>query len=251
MPSHLRSLAAAAVALAAASAGGAPVRIAVVTLDAPARLQFTGRSVAEAFARQASLEGAEVLGPAAVEARLGRAGYAELVRCALDARCLAREGAALGVDRIVGGRLTQQGGSYRVALVQADAATGGRLGGVERDIPVASRRLQKDVAAAAPALLAGAEDATGVLEVVTDAPGAEVAIDDVHAGTTPLRRAVKPGRHKVKVSREGFADAEPSWIDVPAGERVEHRPRLYEIPARERPNASATEGHGTAVQIVK
>jgi hypothetical protein len=62
---------------------------------------------------------------------------------------------------------------------------------------------------------------------------------------------VKPGKHKVKVSREGFADAEPSWIDVAAGERVEHRPRLYELPARERPNASATEGHGTAVQVVK
>jgi hypothetical protein len=251
MRPHLRSLAAAAVALSAGAAGGAPPRLAVVTLDAPPQLQFTGKSVAEAFARQAAAEGFEVLGPAAVEEKLGRAAHADLVRCAVDPRCLAQKGAALGVDRIVAGRLAQRGPSYRVALVHADARTGGRLGALEREIPIASRRLQKDVAATAPALLAGAEDATGTLEIVTDDPGAEVAIDDVHAGATPLTRAVKPGKHKVKVSREGFADAEPSWIYVPAGETVEHRPRLYRIPARERPNASATEGHGTAVQVVK
>jgi hypothetical protein len=250
MPPLLRPLAAAALALAAGSSA-APPRVAVVALDAPAQLQATGRSVAEAFARQAAREGFEVVGPGAVEERLGRAAAAGLVRCGADAPCLAREGAALGVARIVGGRLAQRGGSYRVTLVHADAATGRKLAGLERDVPVASRRLQKDVAAAAAALLAGGEDATGILEVVTEAAGAEVAIDDVHAGTTPLRRAVRPGRHKVKVSREGFAEVEPSWIDVPAGETVGHRPRLYEIPARERPNASATEGHGTAVQVVK
>jgi hypothetical protein len=251
MPSPLRSLAAAALALAAGPAAGAPLRLAVVTLDAPARLQFTGRSVAEAFAREAAARGFAVLGPAAVEEKLGRTGNAALVRCAVDAACLARAAASLGVDRVVAGRLGQRGGSYQVALVHADAATGARLGGLERDIPVASRRLQRDVAAAAPALLAGTADASGVLAVVTEVPGAQVAIDDVPAGTTPFSRAVKPGKHKVKVSREGFADAEPSWIDVAAGERVEHRPRLYELPARERPNASATEGHGTAVQVVK
>jgi hypothetical protein len=40
-------------------------------------------------------------------------------------------------------------------------------------------------------------------------------------------------------------------VDVPAGGIVEHRARLYLIPARERPNVSPTEGHGTAVRIVK
>jgi hypothetical protein len=247
----LRAIAAAAAALAAASARAGAPRLAVVTLDAPPQLQFTGKSVAEAFARQASAAGFEVLGPAAVEEKLGRAAHAELVRCGLEPRCLATKGAKLGVDRIVGGRLAQRAGSYRVALVQADAATGARLGAIERDIPVASRSLQKDVAAAAPTLLAGGQDATGVVEVVTDVPGAEVAIDDVHAGKTPLRREVRPGKHKVKVSREGFAEVEPSWLDVKAGETVAHRPRLFEIPARDRPNASTSAGHGTAVQVVK
>jgi hypothetical protein len=250
MPSLLRPLAVL-LALAAAPARAGASRLAVVTLDAPHELQFTGKSVAEAFAKEAAKAGFEVLGPGALEAKLGRDAHGELVRCADDARCLADRGAKLGVDRIVAGWLRKRGTSYRVALVHADARTGERLGGLEREIPIASRRLQKDVVAAAPGLLAGAADSTGVLRVITDVPGAEVAVDDVVVGRTPIARAVKPGKHKVKVSLDGFADAEPSWVDVPASAFVEHRPRIYRIPARERPNASPTEGHGTAVHIVK
>jgi hypothetical protein len=240
-----------ALALAAGPARAAAPRLAVVTLDSPPQLHFTGRSVAEAFAKEAAAAGFEVVGPGRIEEKLGRERHAALVRCADDATCLADRGARLEVDRIVGGRLEKRGASYRVALVHADVATGARLSGLEREIPVASRRLQKDVAAAAPGLLAGGEEATGVLRVTTDVPGAEVSIDDVAVGRTPVARVVKPGKHKVRVSLDGYADAEPSWVEVEASAIVEHRPRLYRIPARERPNPSPTEGHGTAVQVLK
>ncbi len=249
MRSLLRPLAAAAVALTSRTALAEGTRVAVVTLDAPAQLQNTGRSVAEAFAKKAAASGYEVVGPAAVAQKLGRDAHAALVRCADDAQCLADRGAKLGVDRIVGGSLQQRGTSYRVAVVSANAITGARLGGLEREIPVASRRLQKDVADAAPALLEGGKEATGVLRIVTDAPGAAVTVDDVAAGRTPVAKVVKPGRHKVQVALPGYADAEAAWVDVPANGIVEHRPRLYAIPARDRPNASPTEGQGTAVQI--
>jgi hypothetical protein len=241
-------LAAAAV---AGPARGAEGRLAVVALEAPPDLTFMGKSVAEAFAAAAAKEGGEVLAPSAVEAKLGRAGAQALVRCADDARCLAASGAALGVDRIVGGWLRKRGEAYRVALVHVDAKSGERLGGLEREIPIASRRLQRDVAAAAPALLAGGADASGVLKVVTDAPGATVAIDDAEAGTTPLTRTVRPGRHKVHVSGAGFQDATPVWVDVPANGIVEHRPRLYHVPARERANRPAPEPAGTSVEVVR
>lgn len=249
MPSLLRPLAAA-LALAGGAASAAP-RVAVVTLDAPPQLANTGKSVAEAFAKKAAASGYEVLGPAAVEQKLGRSAHASLVGCGDDARCLADRGARLGVDRIVGGTLGQRGASYRVAIVNADAKTGARLGGLEREIAIASRRLQKDVADSAPALLEGGQEATGVLKVATDAPGAMVTVDDVLVGKTPVLRVVKPGKHKVKVVLTGYADADPVWVDVPASAIVEHRPRLYAIPARDRPNASPSEGQGTAVQIVK
>ena len=237
---------------AAAPARAADVKLAVVALDAPPELTFMGKSTAEAFAREARKAGGwDVMDPAKVEASLGRDGTLALVRCGDDAKCLAEKARKLDVERIVGGWLRRKGETYRVALVQADAKSGERLGGMEREIPVASRRLQKDVAAAAPALLAGEKDATGVLRVVTDAQGVTVSIDDEDAGTTPVARVVKPGRHKVKVARAGYQDAAPIWVEVQANTIVEHRPRLYPIPARDRPNASATEGSGTHVQVSK
>jgi hypothetical protein len=250
MPPSLRLLAALALAPAAAAATAADgVRLAVVTLEAPPTLRHTARSAAEALAREAARAGAAVMGPAEVEARLGRAAHEALVRCGDDAPCAAERGRALGVERIVTGRLTQARASYRVALVHADARTGERLGGLEREIPVASRRLLKDVADAAPVLLASRDDSTGVLRVTTEVPGAEVTIDDVPAGTTPLARMVKPGQHKVQVAREGFVESEARWVEVPANGIVEHRPRIYRVPPRDRPNASATEGQGTEVRI--
>jgi hypothetical protein len=246
----MRRLLVLAAALAAAGpARAAGVRLAVAALDAPPELTFMGKSAADAFAKEAERAGGyEVLAPAKVEEQLGRAATAELVRCGDDARCLAARAQKLGVDRVVGGFLRKRGETYRVGLVQADARTGERLGGLEREIPVASRRLQRDVAAAAPTLLAGGEDATGVLRVVTDAPGASVSIDDVEAGTTPLSRPVTPGQHKVRVAGQGFQDATPVWVDVPANGVVEHRPRLYQVPPRDRP---AAEQAGTNVEVVR
>ncbi len=239
-------------ALLAADPSAAPsagARLAVVPLEAPPELTYTGKGAAEAFAAEAARSGFTVVTPAQVEERLGRAGAQALVRCADDARCLATRAAALGVDRVVCGWLRQRGGAYRVALVQADARTGARLGRVEREVPVASRRLDREIALAAPLLLGGEGDAKGVLSVVTTPPGALVTLDDVPVGTTPLRQEVRPGRHKVQVAATGYAEAAPVWLEVPAHATVEHRPRLYEIPARDRPNLSPSEGSGTKVRI--
>lgn len=237
--------------VAAAPARGAGRLLAVASLDAPPDLLFMGKSTAEAFAREAAKEGLEVLGPSAVEQKLGRAAAQDLVRCADDAKCLSEKAAPLGVDLVVGGWLRRKDGVYRVALVHADAKTGARLGGMEREIPIASRRLQRDVAASAPALLGGGQDASGVLKVVTDVPGAAVLVDGVAVGTSPVTRKVRPGRHEVRVSQPGHQDAAPVWVEVPAEGTVEHRPRLYPIPARDRPNRAAREAGGTRVELVK
>lgn len=248
MRPHLRSLALL-LALAAGPARAAGPSLAVVSLDAPAELAATGRSLAEAIAKKAA--GFQVLDPDAAEKRLGKTAYAALARCGDDAECLAAKGKKLEVDRILGGRLAKRGAAYRVSLVHADGKTGSRVGGLEREIPIASRRLQKDVLDAIPALLEGSKEPTGVLRVVTDSPGAEVTVDGAAIGRTPVAHVLKQGRHQVKVALPGHVDAEPVWIEVPAGGMVEHRPRLYRVPGRDRPNAAGVEGTGTAVQVVK
>ena len=248
MHARLRSLALL-LALGAGTARAAGPTLAVVSLDAPPDLAAAGRSLADAIAHKA--DGFQVTGPDAAEKKLGKSGYAALVRCGDDSECLAAKGKKLEVDRIVGGRLTKRGTSYRVALANADAKSGARVGGLEREVPVASRRLQKDVVEATPALLQGSKEPTGILRVVTDSPGAEVRVDGAVVGKTPVAHVAKQGRHQVQVMLPGYVDAEPVWLEVPAGGIVEHRPRLYRVPGRDRPNAAGVEGTGTAVQIVK
>jgi hypothetical protein len=233
----------------AGTARAAAPRLAVISLDAPADLAATGRSLAEAIAKKAP--GFQVVDPDAAEQKLGKTAYAALARCGDDAECLASKGKKLEVDRILGGRLAKRGSAYRVSLVQADAKTGARVGGLEREVPVASRRLQKDVLDAMPALLQGNQEPTGILRVVTESPGADVTVDGAMVGKTPVAHVVKQGRHQVQVALPGYVDAEPVWLEVPAGGIVEHRPRLYRVPARDRPNAAGVEGGGTAVQVVK
>lgn len=240
-----------AAALAGGPAGASEGRLAVVPLESPPELTFTGKSAAEAFAAEAAKTGLDVVPPSKVEERLGRAATQALVRCADDPKCLATRSSTLGVDRLVGGWLRKRGESYRVTLVHVDAKTGKLLGSLEREIPVASRRLQKEIALGAPLLLGGEGDARGVLAIFTTPPGALVTVDDVPVGMTPLTQSVRPGRHKVQVAATGYADAAPVWLDVPANATVEHRPRLYEIPARDRPNVSPSEGSGTKVRITR
>jgi len=136
------------------AAGGETV--AVVALAAPAELRFTGKSLADAVARQgARLPELRIVGPEQVESLLGREEASRLAACGASAPCLASLSRRLGVDGVVGGSLDRTGGSYHVSLVHADARTGEALASWDREVPVASRRLGAEVADAAPALLAG------------------------------------------------------------------------------------------------
>jgi len=222
------------------------VRVAVVALSAPPELTFMGRSVAATVAESAAREpGLEVLTPDAVERSLGRSDREALVRCADDARCLATRARPLGVDRVIGGWIAKAGGAYRVVLVQVDVKTGAPLSRIDRAIPIAARRLQADVAAAAPVLVRGEAELRGVLVVVADVAGADVAIDDAPAGIAPVQRELKPGKHKVQVSKAGYILQDPVWVEVPALAEITHRARLREIPARNRP------GGETRVEVMK
>lgn len=221
------------VAFGSAAASG-PRSLAVVPLDAPRELTFTGKRLAEAIADEARRGGAfEVMGPEGVEARLGPGGSAAIVRCADDARCLAEHAARLGVERVIAGWLQPSGERYAVTVTHVDVARGVSLASFRREVPIASGRLQADVRALAGGLLVGSADRGGTLRVDASAPGAEVVLDGAPAGTTPLTRAVAAGRHEVRVSKPGFVEAAPVWIDVPPGGEAAHVQRLHAIPARE------------------
>jgi hypothetical protein len=93
------------------------------------------------------------MGPVEVEEKLGVEAARLLASCADDGRCLAKRGAALGVDRVVGGWVKRGAERYRLALVVADVQRGERVAAVVRDVPLGARRLRAEAAAAVPALV--------------------------------------------------------------------------------------------------
>jgi hypothetical protein len=66
---------------------------------------------------------------------------------------------------------------------------------------------------------APAAPTTGTLHVDSDVPGAEVFIDRVYVGTTPVTaEGVKPGDHRLNVSAKGFEGIAEN-VDVTPGDR--------------------------------
>lgn len=211
------------------------LQVAVFPLDAPSDLVLLGRSLADAIAQEAAkMAGLQVLAPAAVVAKLGADGAAQVSHCGEAAGCYAAPAAQMGVDRVVGGWIDRVGTSYRFGLVFVDAKGGKPLARVQREVPIASRRLRSDVIAAAGPLLRGEAAVTGTLAVLTEIPGADVRIDDKSAGRTPLEARLPAGKHKVEVAQRGKVRVEPFWVDVPANGRTEQRVRLFDIPVAER-----------------
>jgi hypothetical protein len=229
----------AALLLAAPAAASGP-RLWVLALKAPPGLTFTGKSLGDVVAREAErLGGFEVLGPDAVEARVGTAAYQRLVDCAGDPRCLAGAGAGLGVDRVVGGSLAQGPSRYWLQITQVDVSGGRLLGVVTREVPIAARRLPAEVAAASVPVLRGEAEGMGAVLVTSNADAAEVRIDGERVGATPTSRRCPPGKHLVHVSKPGYAEAEPRWVEVLEG-------RVTDVQVRLEPASPPPEGPAAA-----
>lgn len=209
--------------------------LAVIPLDAPSDLAVVGRSLAEAIAQEAAkVGGLQVLAPAAVLEKLGTDRGAQVSHCGEAVGCYLGPATQLGATRVVGGWLDRSGANYRFGLVHIDVKTGKSLGRVQREVPIASRRIRSDVVAAAGPLLRGEAATTGTLVLLTEQPGADVKVDDKPAGKTPLEAKLPAGKHKVEVSQRGKVRVEPFWVDIPANGRAEQKVRLYDIPVSQR-----------------
>ncbi len=198
-------------ALAAPSAGraAAPARLAVADLYAPQHLSGIAAKLAQDIVDAATRHpGASVLAPLDVEKALGAEALKNLKACAGAASCVARWAAALGVDRIVVGSLDRSESSYLVKLWLVDLKARQVVSTVDRSVLIASRRLQSDVAAAIPGLLAGKAEARGKLTIGTTSPNATLSFDGEVVGKTPFTVEAKPGKHTVKVTKEGFLPVE-------------------------------------------
>lgn len=134
-----------------------------------------------------------------------------LLACTGEPGCLADIGKRVGVELIVSGNVAQLGDTYVVNLKLVEVATETELRRVASD-PLRGNAddLIEGVRVAAYRLVAP-DRLQGSIAVLTDLVGAEVAIDGVVVGATPLPAPIGGlalGDHKVRVTATNYTPFE-------------------------------------------
>jgi len=140
-------------------------------------------------------------------------GNPRLQSCTADPQCLVPLVRAFKATRIVAGNVGGLADSYVVnlKLVGEDGRELRRVAATMRGSP---EELIAEIRVAAVRLIAP-ERLTGAIEILSDVPGAAVALDGNPVGTTPLLGPldkIPVGVHKLAVTRDGFSSFEE---DVP------------------------------------
>jgi hypothetical protein len=207
-------------------------RLAVIEVSAGEGLTGIAAKITRELAAAAVKEGTyEVLDANKVKNAVGTEGLKALQACKGDPACLSEKGVVLQGARIVTGDVQKDEDSYQVKLWLVDVSSGAIVSQVDRDILVASRRLERDVAEAIPALIRGEAEATGqaLIAVENGVEGAKVIIDGTESGVTPLTYNGKPGKHALRVEHPDYYPAD-RFFTVDAGATSDVKVALVPLP---------------------
>ncbi|MHB8419256.1 MAG: PEGA domain-containing protein [Myxococcales bacterium] len=213
-----------------ALASAKPARLAVVGVDSPPYLMGLADEISK-IAVQAAHKRYQVIGPDEVRKALGEAALGKLEGCG-DVPCRAEILQPLGVALALGGTLSQNETSYVVDLWLIDVSGRRPVGHLSRSILIASRRLEKDLGEAVPAMLAGRADESGELVIHVTPAATAVTVDDAPlGGGTDFRRALEPGKHKVVLEADGYLTTE-RWVQLAPAQVVRLDERLIPTSGR-------------------
>lgn len=218
--------------LAAVAQKSARSRLAVIEVSAGEGLSGIAAKITRELTAAAVKEGTyEVLDANKVKNAVGTEGLRLLQECKGEPTCLAEKGVVLQGARIVTGDVQKDADSYQVKLWLVDVSSGAIVSKVDRDILIASRRLEKDVAEAIPALIRGEAEASGkvLISVENGVTGAKVIVDGTEIGVTPAEYAGKPGKHTLRVEHADFYPAD-RFFTVDAGATTEVQVALVPLP---------------------
>lgn len=116
--------------------------------------------------------------------------------------------------------------NYRAVLTALRGATGAPVAVSEEDrkfIPVgvetvtAKKQEAGKKSEAAP--VASTEQATGSVKVTSQPEGADIWVDDAFVGNAPAQLKLTPGKHRIRVGKEGYKNWEKE-ISVTAGSEL-------------------------------
>ncbi|HEY8458950.1 MAG TPA: PEGA domain-containing protein [Blastocatellia bacterium] len=116
--------------------------------------------------------------------------------------------------------------NYRAVLTALRGATGAPVAVSEEDrkfVPVGIETVtaKKEGEEKKPegAAVAAAEGATGAVRIASQPEGADIWVDNAFVGNAPAQLKLAPGKHRIKVGKEGFKNWEKE-ITVMAGSEL-------------------------------
>ena len=165
------------------------------------------------------IEGARVIGRDDIKAMLDLEADKQLLGCADDTSCLAEIGAALGVQYLVAGHVGRIAETYLVSLRLIDPNTVSVVNRITESFVGPEDQLVGAVRFGARDLVGVASSAQGSLALSADQADAEVYVDGVARGALPLEpiAALAPGRHSLRVVKEGFLEYSGDFYVDPGG----------------------------------
>jgi hypothetical protein len=176
---------------------------------------------------------AETAGVAAAVETMG-------VACALDAvECIVQLGGIAAVDVVLAGLVAPRDGVVVLDLLAVDVGSGALRGRTQTVLSAEPRARKQEIEGALAALLRP-EVWRGFLTIGVDRPGAQVVIDGIARGFTPMKRPLplSPGPHQVFVGLEGFRAHRESVVITYAG-RHDLKVRLVPGPSEPPPLRTA------------
>lgn len=190
-----------AVALSAAPSGP----VAILDVDGPPMMMGLSGQVTKTILDAAAAMSLQVVTPDQLREKLkDPTKYEQAKQCGERTGCLANVLAPLGITAAVTGRLARDEKNYLVQLWLHDLGKLEVVADVDRAILIASRRFQRDVEQAAPALLRGEREARGTLVLKASVAGAQVFLNGDFVGAAPVTLQKKPGKYEVRFEKNKY-----------------------------------------------
>ncbi len=165
------------------------------------------------------IEGASVISRDDIASMLELEAERNRLDCEDATECLAEVGGALGVDKLVVGHAGKLGETFVVSLRLIDTTSVAVDSRVTESFKGLEDQLIYAVRFAGRGLLGIEAKTPGKLALSGSQPEARVFLDAEEVGALPLppRDGLAPGRHSMRVAREGFFDWRSDFYVEPAG----------------------------------
>ncbi len=192
-----------------------PQKLAVAELDSPDSLLGLSLQVARQVTETAIAQKWSVTGPEELRVKLDAKSYTGLRKCGGQPVCVAQYLTGQGIKKTVTGVIARDERNYLVKLWLVNLETGQIESTVDRQILIASRRLQRDVQEALPGFLRGEKESLGNVLVEANVKDVQVFINGEFVGLTPTTLRLKTGKYDVKLDRKRYFSLQ-RFVDVDA-----------------------------------